>query len=186
MVLPFWDVDACLAEIDRCAAKGHRGIVFAQNFDKVGQPPLSSGHWDRIFDKAQGMQLPINFHVGFGAWGSTEDFEKTLSNTTEFDRRTHARDFVMFMAGNARGIAEVVINGVAEKFPRLDFVSIESGFGFIPYLHAGARLAVAQRRPGRRTSRTACCRASCSSVRCTARSGSRRSFPSTSRRWSTT
>ena len=48
-------------------------------------------------------------------------------------RRTHARDFALFMIGNARGIAEVIMNGVCEKFPRLDFVSIESGFGFLPY-----------------------------------------------------
>jgi predicted TIM-barrel fold metal-dependent hydrolase len=133
MVLPFWDVDACLAEMERCAARGHRGIVFAQNFEKVGEPALSSGHWDRIFDRAQGMQLPVNFHVGFGAWGSLEDFEHTLSNQSTFDRRTHARDFALFMIGNARGIAEVIMNGVCEKFPRLDFVSIESGFGFLPY-----------------------------------------------------
>jgi predicted TIM-barrel fold metal-dependent hydrolase len=134
MVLPFWDVDACVAELERSAANGHRGVVFAQNFEKVNLPPLSSGHWDKIFDAAQGLQLPINFHVGFGAWGSVDDFEKTLSNTSEFDRRTHARDFALFMIGNARGIAEVLMNGLCERFPRLNFVSIESGFGFLPYL----------------------------------------------------
>jgi uncharacterized protein len=134
MVLPFWDVEACLKEIERSARRGHRGIVFAQNFEKVGQPALSSGHWNRIFDKAQGMELPINFHVGFGAWGSGEDFEQTLTKASTFDRRTHARDFAMFMIGNARGIAEVIMNGLCEQFPRLNWVSIESGFGFVPYL----------------------------------------------------
>jgi predicted TIM-barrel fold metal-dependent hydrolase len=133
MVLPFWDVDACLVEIDRSAARGHRGVVFAQNFDKVGQPSLSSGHWDRIFDHAQGLELPINFHVGFGAWGSNEDFEETLTKASSFDRRTHARDFALFMIGNARGIGEILMNGICERFPRLNWVSIESGFGFLPY-----------------------------------------------------
>jgi predicted TIM-barrel fold metal-dependent hydrolase len=133
MVLPFWDVDACLGEIERSAARGHRGIVFAQNFDKVGEPPLSSGHWDRIFAQAQTLELPMNFHVGFGAWGSNEDFEETLTKSSSFDRRTHARDFALFMIGNARGIGEVIMNGLCEKFPRLEWVSIESGFGYIPY-----------------------------------------------------
>ncbi len=134
MVLPFWDIDECVKEMERSAARGHRGLVFAQNFEKVNQPPLSSGHWDPVLAAAQGLELPINFHVGFGAWATIEDFQKTLANTTEFDRRTHARDFALFMIGNARGIAEVVMNGLCERFPRLNWVSIESGFGFLPYL----------------------------------------------------
>lgn len=134
MVLPFWDVDACIAEIERSAANGHRGIVFAQNFEKVNQPHLSSGHWDPIFAAAQGLELPMNIHIGFGAWGTIEEFEALLSNSESFDRRSHARDFAMFMLGNARGVAELLMNGICEKFPRLNWVSIESGFGFLPYV----------------------------------------------------
>ena len=38
------------------------------------------------------------------------------------------------MLGNASGIVEVIMSGVAHRFPTLDFVSIESGFGYVPYL----------------------------------------------------
>jgi len=31
-------------------------------------------------------------------------------------------------------IAEIVMSGLCERFPRLAFVSVESGFGFIPFL----------------------------------------------------
>jgi predicted TIM-barrel fold metal-dependent hydrolase len=36
--------------------------------------------------------------------------------------------------GNARGIAEVIMGGICERYPRLNFVSVESGYGYIPYL----------------------------------------------------
>ena len=36
--LPFWDLDATLAEIERCAALGHKGIVFTQDPAYFGLP----------------------------------------------------------------------------------------------------------------------------------------------------
>ncbi len=45
--LPFWDLDATLAEIERCAAMGHKGIVFTQDPSVLrpagaDRPPLGS------------------------------------------------------------------------------------------------------------------------------------------------
>jgi predicted TIM-barrel fold metal-dependent hydrolase len=37
-------------------------------------------------------------------------------------------------AGNLQGIAEVIMSGTCERFPRLKFVSVESGFGYVPFL----------------------------------------------------
>ena len=45
--LPFWDLDATLAEIERCEAMGHRGIVFSQDPSAFGLPHLTDPHWDR-------------------------------------------------------------------------------------------------------------------------------------------
>ena len=36
--------------------------------------------------------------------------------------------------GNADSIAAIVTSGLCDRFPKLDFVSVESGFGYIPYL----------------------------------------------------
>src|SRR4051812_32263193 len=63
MLLPFWDVELSLAEMARCEAAGHKGIVFANNFTKVGLPVLWDEHWHRIFEQAQGLELSINFHI---------------------------------------------------------------------------------------------------------------------------
>ena len=36
--------------------------------------------------------------------------------------------------GNADCIANIIASGLAERFPRLPFVSVESGMGYLPYL----------------------------------------------------
>jgi predicted TIM-barrel fold metal-dependent hydrolase len=39
----------------------------------------------------------------------------------------------MFMIGNARMVADLTLYGICHRFPRLNFVSVESGFGWMPY-----------------------------------------------------
>ena len=60
--LPFWDVDASVAEIERCVDRGHRGINFCNQPDAFGEPHLWAGHWDPIWAAARGhrrsRQLP--------------------------------------------------------------------------------------------------------------------------------
>ena len=65
-MVPFWDIDAALVEMERCAAMGHRGILFANKYEKVGLPPCWDVHWDPVYAAAQEMGLPVNFHVAVG------------------------------------------------------------------------------------------------------------------------
>ena len=51
--LPFWDVDASVAEIERCVANGHRGINFCNQPEAFDQPPLWDRHWDPIWSVAR-------------------------------------------------------------------------------------------------------------------------------------
>jgi predicted TIM-barrel fold metal-dependent hydrolase len=130
-MLPFWDLEASVAEIERCYHKGHRGVITAARFDAVGYPPLASGHWDAVFDAAQSLGQSINFHVGFSALAQS-DLEKAYGDA--FEMRQFVKDSVMVFLGNATTIADVVLSGLCDRFPRLNFVSVESGAGYIPYL----------------------------------------------------
>ena len=38
------------------------------------------------------------------------------------------------LISNARAIVEVLVSGICDRFPTLNFVSVESGFGYVPYL----------------------------------------------------
>jgi predicted TIM-barrel fold metal-dependent hydrolase len=129
MMLPFWDAGASVAEIARAAALGHRGIVFASNFDKVGLPRIWDEHWTPILAAAQDAGLSVNFHVGFG-----ELTEDELVKRTETDGADHTRQTSVGMLGNARAIADVITSGLCHRYPKLNFVSVESGVGWLPYL----------------------------------------------------
>jgi predicted TIM-barrel fold metal-dependent hydrolase len=131
-VLPFYDIEASVAEIERCTRKGHRGIVFGSDWEKIGFPALASGHWDPIFEAAQHHEMSINFHTAFSAF-SKEDFDKLIERPV-FDKLVWTQASVLGFLGNAKGIAQVILTGLADRFPRLNFVSVESGFGYIPYL----------------------------------------------------
>ncbi|MDQ1396844.1 MAG: hypothetical protein QOG64_2103, partial [Acidimicrobiaceae bacterium] len=65
MLLPVWDMERCLAEFERCRDAGHRGVVLASTFAKIGLPPLWDRYWDRLFGASQEAGMSINFHVGF-------------------------------------------------------------------------------------------------------------------------
>jgi predicted TIM-barrel fold metal-dependent hydrolase len=130
-MLPFWDLDASVAEIERCYRKGHKGVVTAAKFDAVGYPALASGHWDPIFAAAQSLELSINFHVGFSALAQS-DLEKAYG--ANFEMRQFVKDSVMVFLGNATTIVDLILSGLCDRFPRLNFVSVESGAGYIPYL----------------------------------------------------
>ena len=71
--------------------------------------------------------MPINFHIGGGhfsggPWGggSAETAVATMSS-------------LAFM-GNVRCVANLIFSGLLDRFPSLNFVSVESGLGWIPFL----------------------------------------------------
>lgn len=149
MALPFWDVDASVAEIERCAATGHKGILFAGEPKKGGFPRLRDRHWDPIWRTAQDNELSINFHVGFGSIPANRKARKQdepaggidqmmLAARAEEEAAAPQMSLVKFttlgLMGNAETIVELIVSGILDRFPSLKFVSVESGFGYIPYL----------------------------------------------------
>jgi predicted TIM-barrel fold metal-dependent hydrolase len=130
MYLPFWDIPASIVELERCIDLGHKSVVFSAAMEKVGLPRLRDPHWDPILSRVQEANLPLTFHIGFT--------NVTEADIVESHGLTDQRDFVMntalFMLGNARDISEVIMSGLCERYPQLKFVSIESGFGYLPYL----------------------------------------------------
>lgn len=126
--LPFWDLDATVAEAERCAAMGHRGLIFGREPDYFGMPHLTHPHWDRLWAAAQDMDLSINFHV---AAGDREELDRIWDGIGR--RPKFAVAGVSFFLGNAKGIADLIHAGIPHRFPHLKFVSVESGIGWLPY-----------------------------------------------------
>jgi predicted TIM-barrel fold metal-dependent hydrolase len=142
-VLPLWNMDATLAELKRCREElGLTGIVMSDRPDRFGQPSLAHPDWDRFWAACQDLKLPINFHIGSGgAGGSENDY---WGKATVFGEQNITNDpFQICFASmsafimNFRDIVNLILTGVLERFPNLKFVSVESGVGWIPFIIQG-------------------------------------------------
>lgn len=131
MATPFWDVEASVREVERCAAKGHKGVLFTGEPQRFGQPLLASHHWDPLWAVAQEANLPVSFHIGSGNF--LEDFSPERLQTQGIGA-TNARTAVSLFLENGKQIVDLLFSGVLARFPELRFISVESGIGFIPFV----------------------------------------------------
>jgi predicted TIM-barrel fold metal-dependent hydrolase len=129
MMLPFWDIDESVAEMKRAFELGHKGVLFAARYDKVGLPRLVDDYWEPLLGQAQDMGLSMNFHVGF--LSSSEDLKGAVDQSKKLD---FTKESSLTLLGNAQNVAEVVLSGVCHRYPDLKFVSVENGAGWLPFL----------------------------------------------------
>lgn len=130
MATPFWDVTAAVDEIARCAARGHRAVLCCSQPQAFGRPVLADRHWDPVWAAAQDAGLSISFHVGSGTIGG-EIFDDPAGMGI---KTVFARNSATYFLENTRCIGDLTMGGVCHRFPRLRFVSVESGAGWIPFV----------------------------------------------------
>lgn len=131
-LLPWWDIDASIAEAERCKAMGLRGIITNSDPQDAGMADLGEPYWDPLWAALQDMKLPVNFHIGSSQTQRTW-FGSTPWPSQGDDQKLAVGGAMMFFS-NARVLSNLLFSGVCERFPRLQFVSVESGIGWIPYL----------------------------------------------------
>jgi predicted TIM-barrel fold metal-dependent hydrolase len=132
--LPFWDVAESAKEIQRCATLGHRSVLFPSQPQDFKQPALCDPCWDPVWDCAQSLGLPISFHIGGQAALGVKEGEFAPKGGGMGTRAKFARYSALAFIGNGLGISEIICGGVCHRFPELNFVSVESGAGWIPTL----------------------------------------------------
>ncbi|WP_419842116.1 amidohydrolase family protein [Candidatus Poriferisodalis sp.] len=130
-LLPWWDLDAAVREIERCHANGLRGIVTCSNPEEAGLPDMAMPHWAPVWQACSDLQMPINFHIG-SSNGNLDFYGKAPWPSFGSERRLAVGSANLFM-GNARVIGNMIYSGVPERFPELKFVSVESGVGWLPF-----------------------------------------------------
>lgn len=130
-LLPWWDLDAAVAEIERAEANGLRGIVTCANPEEAGLPDMAEPDWDGVWDTCSRLAMPVNFHIG-SSKGNLDFFGKAPWPSFGAERKLAVGSANLFM-GNARVIGNMIYSGVPERFPDLKFVSVESGVGWLPF-----------------------------------------------------
>ncbi len=128
---PFWDIDASVKEVRRCAEMGHRGILFTGEPHKFGQPMLGDKAWDPLWATACELDVPISFHIGSGNMegGMTKEMMAVYGSMATFT----AGSVEVFLKNGVQ-MCDLLMSGVLSRFPDIKFVSVESGIGWIPFV----------------------------------------------------
>jgi predicted TIM-barrel fold metal-dependent hydrolase len=127
-LLPIWDVELSVKELVRCHEQlGLSGLVITDSPEVWGLPTLSEAHWDPLWSEAQSRRLPVNFHIGGGA--SIGSLWAGMSEPAAIAAMSSLADM-----GNMRCIVNLIFSGLLDRYPTLNFVSVESGIGWIPFL----------------------------------------------------
>lgn len=87
------------------------------------EPPLGHRKYDIVYEAAQDRDLPIIFH------GGGSDLDSFQIKGFERFIETHSLGFLW---SNMAQLTSVVMQGVPEKFPDLDFVFQEAGIMWVP------------------------------------------------------
>ncbi|MCU1463661.1 MAG: Amidohydrolase [Acidimicrobiales bacterium] len=128
--IPYWDVPAAVAEIERVASAGHRGLLFTGAPHDWGEPHLSDSHWDPVWAAAQAHRMVVSLHAG---GGDLRDQVEPARVRREGMAVTHVRATTAVFLDSARHLADLLTSGVLARFPELRFVLVESGIGWIPF-----------------------------------------------------
>jgi predicted TIM-barrel fold metal-dependent hydrolase len=131
-LLPWWDVNATVREIDRVHSMGLKGIITNADPQNQGLPDLSERHWDPMWAALSDYGLPVNFHCGASATQRTYNGGSPWPSLGPNNKL--AVGSAMLQLGNARLVANLIISGLCERFPMLKMVSVESGIGWIPFM----------------------------------------------------
>jgi uncharacterized protein len=130
-LMPWWDLEASIAEVGRAAANGLRGVNMCSDPQARGLPDLGTSAWDPFWAACAEHEMPVNFHIG--ASDTSLTWFGTSPWPSQDDERKLAIGSAMMYLSNARILANLVFSGVFERFPTVQFVSVESGIGWIPF-----------------------------------------------------
>ena len=67
-LLPIWDVQACVTELKRVAAKGARVVSFPDSPVPLGLPSFHSDHWGPLWDVFEDTGVVVSLHFGSGSF----------------------------------------------------------------------------------------------------------------------
>lgn len=121
VIIPFWDPEASVAEIERCANKGARALCMPENTAPLGLPSFWSGVYDPIFRTCQELQMPVCMHIGSSGvlYRGSEDSNFAVAIAT------------MAVASWVQAV-DLAMSPVFAKFPDLQIVWSEGGIGWVP------------------------------------------------------
>jgi len=153
-LLPTWDMDLTIKEIERLLDKGITGFTLSDKPELLGLPELPEPYWAPMWSILNDSGAVANFHIGSGQ--RKQDIEKLRAaaegrqdaeggkravpdvaplawNYLPYQRR-FAVTSSQFPTSNMRIIVNLCMSDLFDRFPDLKIVSAESGIGWVPFI----------------------------------------------------
>lgn len=122
-LVPLWDVAAAVVEIERCAEKGSRAVLFTENPHPLGLPSFPTGHWQPVFEACNATGLPLSMHIGTSSGLMTPSPESTPSV-----------GIALCGVNSMSALGDLIYSGAFEGLPNLRVALSEGGAGWVPYV----------------------------------------------------
>lgn len=120
------DIDDAIEDVKWIKEHGLRGGILLPNVppDVKWVKPVYDPAYDRLWEVIQDLEVPINVHGGTGA--------------PDYGKYPFSMLFYITEVGfySQRPLAQFILGGVFERFPRLKFVITETGCSWVPPLLA--------------------------------------------------
>ena len=144
-ILPAWDIDACVREVQRAKDLGLRGVNLTSDPQDLGSPDLANRAWDPVWDVCSSLEMPVHFHIGASL--TTMNFFGAYPWDLHDDDTKLAIGGALLFVGNARVVVNMICSGMLDRFPQLKVVSVESGAGWIPFILEALDYEMAENAP---------------------------------------
>jgi len=138
------DIPTAVAEVERAVSLGHRGIeILAEPSSAInGLAHISDPYWHPLWDACEQLEIPIHIHESGG-----------LAQTVALERwdgysnaQFHTTMTVPTCSFPAQFFPNLIFTGIMDRFPRLKWVSAETGLGWVIYVLEGCDHEWEQRR----------------------------------------
>ncbi len=132
-IIPYLNpIEATVAEVERAAKLGHRGIdMLAQpSLTKEGLKSFTDPHWDPLWKACEEFEMPVHWHGSAGlasklALPRWKGFSKMQAHTVSTSR---------LCSTPAQLLPSLLFSGILDRHPRLKWVFAETGMGWANYV----------------------------------------------------
>ncbi|MGW5382523.1 amidohydrolase family protein [Nocardia sp. NPDC003963] len=124
VLIPLWDPQLAVRELERCAARGATTFAFSENPAPLGLPTIhdAGGYWDPVMAAANDMELVVSMHVG---------------SSSTVPQISKDAPFLANLAWGATRTSGAMLSwlfsGMFQRFPNLKIALSEGEIGWMPY-----------------------------------------------------
>ncbi len=127
VIVPFWDMKLAVAELQRGVSRGLKALSLPNDPASMGFPRLCDPYWEPLWDAVEEAGVPVTLHIASGS--------QRRSLPLAPSEGAPATVFITVgPTANFTVLADMLFSGLLHRHPKLRFVSVEGGIGWLGYL----------------------------------------------------